>query len=412
MKNILKYGLLLLLSGCFFASCEDDLKDSILKEQEGKDENRRKDVTYMLYMIGQNDLSSSLTGNINDLKKGFENTDIDANILVYADISSAPELYLIKKDEKGTVTKNTVKTYPDRYSVDPKIMKEVINYVFTEYPADVRGITFSSHADGSLYTPNTISKRSFGLEGSKKYGMNITDIREALDGCPHVDMIMFDACMMASVETVYELKDNTHYFLAAPNSIPAEGFPYDKTLPHILKMNAEGLSRAAQVYMDYYHGNKVDWDDFVSISLTDATKMDTLALYMDSLFQDTRVQEQVAHVNRDKLQMFEKGYWLYDYGHWVDSIGLGCKYLPEVKRRIDKAVIYKAHSDYASTDDYGSNMLIPVNDKTFCGLNTYVPTIGNYSPEIYQRTFFTTLKWYRDAGFWRAPFYNLYEGEE
>lgn len=408
MKNILRYALLLLLSCCFLASCEDDLKTSISKSNGNDEEGDNKAVTYLLYMVGQNDLSSFLTDNIEDLKKGLENTDINANILVYADISSTPELYLIKKDGRGNVTKNTVKTYPDRYSVDPEVMKEVVNYVFTNYPAEVCGITFSSHADGSLYTPYTITKRSFGYEGTDGLGMNITDIREALDGCPHMDMLMFDACMMASVETAYELKDNTHYFLAAPNSVPGEGFPYDKALPHILKMNAEGLSQAAQVYMDYYHGNTVKWDDFVSISLTDVTLMDSVAIYMDSLFQNTKVCEQAASVKRSKLQRFEDDYALYDYGHWADSVGKGCKYLPKLKEHLDRAVIYKSHSDYASVDDYGYNMLIPVSDETFCGLNTYVPPTGLNSGETAYRRFFTSLRWYRDAGFRRAPMYNWY----
>lgn len=408
MKSILKYGLLLLFSCCFLSSCEDDLTDQVTNRQKNDGEEEKPDVTYLLYMVGQNDLSGFLTDNIDDLKEGLEKTDIDAKILVYADISSAPELYLIAKDENGVVTKSTVKTYADRYSVDPEVMKEVVNYVFDTYPSKMRAVTFSSHADGSLYTYNTVPKRSFGYEGSAGYGMNVTDIREALEGCPKLDLIMFDACMMAGVETAYELKDCTHYFLATPNSVPGEGFPYDKVLPDILKMDAEGLSQAAQGYMDHFHGNTVKWDDFVSISLTDVTKMDSLAIYMDSLFQSKEVQERVSRVKRDQLQMFEDGYELYDYGHWADSVGKDNKYLPKVKEHLDRAVVYKAHSDYASVDDYGYNMLIPVRDETFCGLNTYVPPVGISMQELSQRVFFTTLKWYRAAGFYRASYYNIY----
>lgn len=403
--KILKTFLYLFLPLCFFASCEDDLIDTIING--GNNETEEPDgVTYLLYMVGQNDLSYFLTDNINDLKKGLEQTDIEANILVYADINKEPELYLISKDETGTVTKKTVKTYPDQYSVDPEVMKEVINYVFTTYPAARRGITFSSHANGSLYTYKTVPKRSFGYEGSSGYGMNITDMREALDGCPKLDLIMFDACLMASIETAYELKDNTHYFMATPNSVPGEGFPYDKLLSYILKMDADGLSKAAEGYMDYFHGNSVDWDDFVAISVSDLTNMNDLATYMDVLFQDEEVQKRI--VDRSQLQAFEVGYQLYDYGQWVDSIGKDCGALPKVKEYLDKVVVYKAHSDYSSVDDYTYNMLLPVKDETFCGLNTYVPPMGNNTSEILQQWFFTTLQWYRDAGFSRSAVYNLY----
>ena len=49
-----------------------------------------KDVTYLIYMVGQNDLSSLLNENIDDLMKGYAKSDANANVLVYADISSKP----------------------------------------------------------------------------------------------------------------------------------------------------------------------------------------------------------------------------------------------------------------------------------------------------------------------------------
>lgn len=366
------------------------------------------EVTYLMYMVGQNDLAGFFNSNIEDVKKGYEKSGIKANILIYEDISAAPELYLIDKGADGKIKKTTVKTYPDQYSVDPAVMKEIIHDVFTQYPAVRKGITFSSHADGSLYRSNTVGKRSFGYEDSQGYGMNITDIREALEECPYLDMIMFDACMMASVETAYELKDQAHYFFAAPNSVPGEGFPYDKALPSILKMNADGLEETAQLYMKHFHQNSIAWDDFVAISVSDMTQMDSLALYMDSLFQDRIVQKRPAVLNREQLQHFEKGYALYDYGEWVDSLGLGNPYALQVRRILDKVLIYKGHSEYSSVNDWNEQLEIPVKDETFCGLNTYVPN-RRTEMELAQMNFFTTLRWYRDAGFWRSSFYQLHE---
>ena len=363
-------------------------------------------------MAGQNDLEGFLTANIADLKTGLSLSDVNANVLVYADISSTPTLYQIAKDRSGNVRQTTVKTYPDQYSVDPAVMKSVINEVLAQYPAQRYGLVLSSHGNGSLYTPDTVeaAKRAFGYEGSQGLGMNITDIREALDGGPHLDLMLFDACMMGNVETAYELKDNARYFLAAPNSVPGEGFPYDKILPYILQMDASGLSRAAEGYMTYFRNNGVEWDNYVSIGLTDLSRMDSLALYMDSLFQDEAVQLRALAVDRDLLQHFEMGFPLYDYGEWVDSIGGTNRYVAEVRRVLDDAVIYKGHNDYSSVNDYTSIPEIPIKDGAFCGLNTYVPAgIPELFYETAQMTYFTSQKWYRDAGFWRVPLYNAFE---
>lgn len=398
-----------LVMGCVLAACDDDAG-------KGKREAPREEtVTYLVYMVGENDLREFLNDNVSDLKTGYGKAGVDANILVYADISPEPTLYLIGKDEDGRVRQTTVKTYPDRYSVDPETMKEVISEVFALYPADRKGVTFSSHADGSLYAPNTVRKRAFGYEGDG-YSMNITDMREALEGCPYLDMLMFDACLMANVETAYELKDRAHYLLAAPNSIPAEGFPYDKALPHLLKMDGAGLARAARTYMEHFRDNGAGWDDFASISVSDLSRMDDLALYMDSLLQDGAVRNRLAEVERDGLQEFETGFQLYDYGEWVDSIGLSSPYVRKIRGVLDEAVVYKEHGGYSSVNDYDEMLEIPIKDGAFSGLNTYVPPraprLLQADYEMLMMRFFTSLRWYRDAGFWRAPLYSQFERDD
>lgn len=393
-----------LVAVCAFAACEEDVP------KENPD--AVKETTYLLYMVGQNDLKVFLNENIDDLKKGYAKSDVDANLLVYADISSTPTLFLIGKDENGDVVQNTVQTYSDRYSIDPDVMREVINDVFTRYPARRLGVTFSSHADGSLYTPDTVKKRSFGYEGEEHYSMNITDMREVLEGCPYLDMVMFDACLMANVETAYELKERAHYFLSAPNSIPAEGFPYDRALPYLLRMDAEGLTEAARTYMDYYRTNSEEWDDFVSISLTDLSRMGDLAACMDSLFRDTAVCARMWELDRNTLQSFETGYELYDYGDWVDSAGRANPYVARVRSILERAVVYKDHGSFSSVNDYTTQLIIPIKEGAFSGLNTYVPRRPSRSSddEGEMMRFFTSLKWYRDAGLWRVPLYNRYEG--
>ena len=84
------------------------------------------------------------------------------------------------------------------------------------------------------------------------------------------------------------------------------------------------------------------------------------------------------------------------------------RFVQKIRRELDNIVVYKAHGEYSSVNNYTRLLEIPVRNETFCGLNTYVPS--NYSiNEKGDMQFFTTLKWYRDAGFWRVPFYKLHE---
>jgi len=46
-------------------------------------------------------------------------------------------------------------------------------------------------------------------------------------------------------------------------------------------------------------------------------------------------------------------------------------------------------------------------------LSTYVPPealqLVQSGYDMLMMRFFTSLKWYRDAGFWRVPLYNIFE---
>lgn len=406
MMKLRKLGVMATCLLCLSACEEDDLSTKSTSETENE-------ATILVYMVGENDLSDYMETNISNMMKGYELASTKANILIYKDIDEQPKLYLIDKTGNGTPRKSLIKTYSDQMAVDPEVMKNVINEVFQKYPAQHKALILSSHADGSLYQSNTISKRSFGMEKKNGiyYGMNVTDIKDALDNTPYLDVLMFDACMMANVEMAYELRDNAHYLLAAPNSVPAEGFPYHKIMSDLLKMDEESLKKVLDGYMYYFHNNDVDWDDFVAVSLTDLTKMDQVAVEIDSLCRVDGVAQRVNNLFSNGIQMYEYGYELYDCGNWVDSIGDGSGQIQNVKNALDQAVVYKLHSDYSSVSDWGT-LRIPISDAKFSGLNTNLPSLYITTSEIEQRKFFVTLDWYQSAGLWRFPIYNMYEEQE
>ena len=112
--------------------------------------------------------------------------------------------------------------------------------------------------------------RSFGPDGNDY--MEIWDIRLALEQVPHRDFLCFDACLMASVEALYELKDQADYFIASPTEIMGSGFPYNTVIPVLGKpeLDLEGVCKA---YMEYYRGLSSEG----SISLIKADKLQTVA---------------------------------------------------------------------------------------------------------------------------------------
>ena len=95
---------------------------------------------------------------------------------------------------------------------------------------------------------------------------------------------------------------------------------------------------------------------------------------------------------------------------WVDSLGLDNPYVDKVRGALERAVVYEEHGEYASVSNYYPYRLeIPIKEGAYCGLNIYVPSANSLMSEWNQLAYFTTLRWYRDAGLRRSPFYNMFE---
>ena len=88
-------------------------------------------------------------------------------------------------------------------------MKQVLNDIIQMYPAQEYRLILWSH--GTSWLPAGSSLRSFGEDSGKQ--MNIPDLAENLP--IKFDFILFDACLMGSVEVVYELKEKANFIISS-----------------------------------------------------------------------------------------------------------------------------------------------------------------------------------------------------
>ncbi|MEN3007737.1 clostripain-related cysteine peptidase [Pseudothermotoga sp.] len=67
--------------------------------------------------------------------------------------------------------------------------------------------------------------KGISYDDTDKDFLTIDELKGVLEGT-HWDVLGFDACLMASVEVLYELKNSADFFLAAPSEIPSTGWDY------------------------------------------------------------------------------------------------------------------------------------------------------------------------------------------
>jgi hypothetical protein len=346
--------------------------------------------TILVYMAGENSLSSNAQSNLSSIVAGARNASIGkANLLVYIDIKqSLPKLYQIAENKSGVVDTVLVKTYDEQNSADGDIMRGVITEVFDNYPAPEKGLFLWSH--GTAWLPSNLSNylRSFGQDGTNH--MEITELKEAL--LEGFDYIVFDACYMASVEVAYELRDKADYLIGSSVEILAEGFPYTLTIPTLLSSASleERLESACESFYNYYatHSGSEAYRTG-NISLIKTSGLVDLASACRKVLGDTYMDERMIDpstygLNLQALEYLTAPYsysFLYDFTEYVSVLESG------TSLDLSDVVLYKQTTPTAFFDE--PNQTKPIH--TYSGMSIYVPQVRN--PKLNE--WYRRLEWYQ-----------------
>lgn len=149
-------------------------------------------------------------------------------------------------------------------SVHGERMADVIAKAKAYAPSQRFGLVLWSHASGWLqngiddpaYPAEQPGKRrSWGDEGGRY--MNVTTLARVLETAKP-DWMWFDCCLMANVETLYELRRATPTIVASSIELPPNGMPYDLTLRHLFRPSGSDLESAARATYGYYRDGAGD----------------------------------------------------------------------------------------------------------------------------------------------------------
>ena len=398
-----------------FCSCERDGLDTTLSVGPFGKESRQ---VLLLYEAGFNDLSNEIQSNIDIIKEGYlpgkgRNEDV---VLVFSHQTlhdrenyvdkTAPALYRLYS-EFGEPRADTLKVWPvNTLIADKEVMKDVFNWVRDAFPAAGYGAILSSHASGWLpedYYSNpkryegrdrgnssSWSSRlnSFGIEyieyhsrwDNEKQEMELKDLAAAI---PYkLDYILFDCCLMGTVEVAWELRNVCSYVAFSPCEIPAAGLDFVHMVEHLLKPEVPDLKAVCQ---DYYNANvKLSSSDFnhygATITLVDCARLDLLASVCRDLFD--RYRSGIRNLNGKNVQVYDRlhgGYYVFfDLKDMLREAGASDADLASLQDALDEAIVFEAHTDSFLTVDL----------KRVCGLAMYLPAYPNYRRDIYHGTEF------------------------
>lgn len=368
--------------------------------------------TILLYMPGR-DLLSFYNNNIEGIKAAVTSKiPGKGRILVcYQPVSSTKAVLQEIKysaSKKAAVVVD-IKTYDTFNPGVPAHVTQMLNDVKEKAPALKYGLIVGCHgkawvplsegnltkstlkatagASDNLWNPlpnAAFQTRSFGDTG---YGIDIPVFNAVLSAAAfHPDYIIFDACFMASIETLYDLRNATDYIIASPCEIMGEGFPYKRIMPKLLLNNGSGynLPQVCAEYYDYYQ-NEASYRVYGltyhsgCISLTVAGALAELAGVMREI-NDGHTQS----VNPAALQSYEglTNHLFYDMEQYVNAACTDPSLLERFTGKFDLAF---PEASRLHTDWFFSAYNNTFNPVTYYSGMTISEPSGRYT-ESYEQT--------------------------
>lgn len=344
----------------------------------------REKMSVLIYMAGNNSLSYYGPDCIGQLKQGFIPSDsLDAdNLLVYYHMPGEnPKLIKYSRTTTGLVKEIILCSYPyDQNSATIETFKQVVHDAETLCPAEHHSLIMWSHSSSFLpqgyYEKLWYNKMdeldnsrqpslrtSFGKDYGSDNEMEITDLAEALPF--KYDYLIFDSCLMGSIEVAYEFKDKYEYLIVSPTEIMAQGFPYYMMMDGIFhnKDKQAVAASIAQEYYDYYNKR----NDGGSVVVVRSSGLVPLAQSCATIINNHR--ESISNINRSAIQYYNRWdsygmpvLWDMDLDHVMSVLADPSEYT-RFKSALDAAIVYKA----------ATRSFLGINITHYSGLGMYLP---------------------------------------
>lgn len=352
-------AVIILMSGC---------------EKGRESEPEFTDRMVLIYIAANNDLKAEALSSINELERGYRE---GLNLLVFLKTSPEASVILeIKSDDTQKIVSDTIAIYGNENSSDPHFLSRVVSDARKLSPASSYGLVLWSHAS-SWAPPLGVRLKSFGQDNGLE--MDIIDLKRALPS--DFKYIIFDACSMASVEAIYELRNTAQYILASPTEVLSLSYPYEQIVPYLFGGKDE-LIKIGQAFMSFYQSLGGEYAS-ATVSLIDTDGLPLLAERTKSLLNSTPLK---VGFDRSTVQRLDfdptARVPAYDYLDFLQQ-SFEPKNYSIITEQLDASILYKN-----STASFLNQSIIH-----FSGLSIYLP-----EPNDPLHSYYGMLEWYDDAG--------------
>lgn len=406
-------------------------------ESRGQGNDEMAEWTFMVYLDADNNLEGPGIDDMNEMEK-VGSTD-EVNIVVQMDRIAGYDTsngdwmgtrrYLMEKDNDDIqINSPMLQDLGETNMGDPEVLIDFVDWSVRNYPAKKYALVLWDH--GGAFRGICYDDTVPGLPEGEHDAINMTELNYAAKriyetiGNRRVDLWGFDACVMAQVAVMYELKDYVKVGVGSGYNEPGDGWPYDPILEPLIEdpgMDERELSRViVDEYILSYEDGAEDPDDYpmVTQAAFDMYKFDELITLLDQFAEELAsrgpagsleylTQIYLARKNANSYDMANvfiydlTGYPLYDVIDFTneleryisnafpknDLILELCKKIRDVifdEQNPSQSFMFYSKADQWHPDANGLSMYFPNRETDDLSL-TQLPT--SYSP-VYEETGF------------------------
>ncbi len=355
-----------------------------------------KEWTVLVYLDGDNNLEIYGDMNVEWLMTTGSTEDVNY-VVLYDKYSDVADLLYIENGEVTSV--GAAYGYPKEVNMaDPAVLQEFIEIGVRDFPAKKYMVDLWDHGGG--WRGICWDDTTFDETGISDC-ITMIELREAFANAYAttervIDIVAFDACLMAMPEISYQVRDYADYVVFSEETVPGYGFPYDLFSAELNlkpKMNPERFSVClVETYAEFYSSIEgyTDW----TMSAFDMAYMDEVTAAVDQLGKE------LLRGLRDYMQAYQMDYIMADryyYPYNTDLMGFAQNLIDDPA--IDDAGIKAAASDVIAA--VTPAIVISINslhnvDST--GLAIYLPSTNDGMKSLKESyvdvPFATDTSWY------------------
>ncbi|NPV03073.1 MAG: hypothetical protein HPY53_16990 [Brevinematales bacterium] len=165
----------------------------------------------------------------------------------------------------GYLTAQRVYTNKNQNTGDPASLDEFLDFVKSKYSYSKVFLILWNHGNSIFPMGNNISFAKdetpykgltpsfYGYDQEADDSMSDEEVCYAIsNSLGHVDALAFDACIMGNIEVAYEYKDICDYYIASPNYVPTDGYPYDTWLTTWAQSSSNDINTMSKLLCDEF----------------------------------------------------------------------------------------------------------------------------------------------------------------